>query len=69
MIASKKYMEDLCARFDICYFLLRETTTEAFMQWYQDNKEEYINGIPLKNFDVLSVIDFFEDDLSCMYEN
>lgn len=69
MIASKNYIEDLCENFDICDFTAREAPTDAFIQWYQDNKEEYIDGVALKEFDVQSVMDFFEDDLSSMYEN
>ena len=69
MIAEKSYIEELCEEFEICDYTARETPPEAFIKWYQDHKDEAIDGIALKEFDVLSIMDFFEDDLSCMYED
>ena len=68
MVADKKYMEELCSKFNICDYLLRETPTDAFIQWYMDHKEKYDGKIQLKEFDVLSVMFLFENDLESMYE-
>ena len=68
MIATKEYMQKLCNKFDVTCYSAREASTEAFIQWYNDWKEHKAGEIQLSRFDVLSVLDYFDEDLQQLWE-
>jgi len=68
MIAAQEYMTSLCNKFDICCYTAREAPTEAFIQWYNDHRHKYAGDIELRRFDVLSVLDYFDEDLQQLWE-
>lgn len=68
MIATKEYMQKLCNKFDVIIFTARQAPTEAFIQWYNDWKEHNAGEIQLSRFDVLSVLDYFDEDLQKLWE-
>ena len=46
-----------------CELGAREVNTEKFLAWFNEVKDFEINGIKVGKFDVVSVVELFEQDL------
>ena len=68
MIATTEYMFELCNKFNITIYTARESPTEAFIQWYNDNKDKCYGKIRVGDFDAETVFDLFDDDLNTLWK-
>ena len=64
MIADTEFMKRFIRENNIdCELGAREVNTEKFLIWFNEVREFEINGIKVKKFDVISVVELFEQDL------
>ena len=64
MIATKEFLEKFVNENNIdCLLGANEISTEKFIKWFDEVKDNEINGIHIKQFDVVSAIELFEQDL------
>lgn len=69
MIASLEFMEKFICQNDIDPLLgSREVSPEKFLIWFEEVKDKAIGEIKVKDFDINSTIQIFDDDLFEYYE-
>lgn len=64
MIADTEFMKRFVRENNIdCELGANEVNTEKFLVWFNEVKELETNGIKVEKFDVVSVVELFEQDL------
>lgn len=67
MISTKDFLEKLCVKYNVSDYTVNEMPVEAFIEWYNKNKDKSIDGIQLSQFDLQSVINIFDEELQTLY--
>ena len=69
MVASEKFLREFISKYDIDPLLgSREVSPEKFFVWFEEVKDMEIGYTKIKEFDIDSVLIYFNNDLEDFYE-